>query len=328
MINKIKKILSIIVLVSISLTLLSCSKDEKITNIPIKETTEFVKQNNIDKTFNIAVIEFFDSDMDHSAYHGFFDYLKENNVKYNIVYDYLARGNKDDLHDYIEDLYLNDSASNIDLFYCIGNEALSPVRSYFFEKPVVATNLIKTEDYLVINNKNKIKFAAVRTMPPYDRQLKLLERYKPAATKVGILYTSFENESIVQMESAKKYLMDNNYSVKTYEINNDTNFDELSKTIKNEVDAVYIPVDRYLLNNSKKIFENLNKENIFSIAANHYYVNDGASITLALDYYKAGEETAKMAFEYLVEGFPIEKLLVRDLSLYSNSVYENKNINN
>ena len=321
-----KKVLLIILV--FMFTISSCTKKDNINSKKESETTVFEKQNNIDKTFNIAVIEYFDSNMDHSAYHGFFDYLNNNNVKYNLVYDYLARGNNDDLRSYIEDIYLDDDKENIDLFYCIGNEAISPVRSMFFNNAMIATNLINPEDYIVVDKKNKIKFAAVRTMPPYERQLKLLEKYKETAKNIGILYTELEKESVYQMELSKEYLENNNYIVKSYNINKDTNFNELATKIKSEVDAVYVVVDRYLISESKKLFDSLNNENIFSVGANHFYVDNGASITLAIDYYKAGEEAGKMAYEYLVEGYPIEKLLIRDLDLFSNSVYENLNIKN
>ena len=330
MVNKFKKILSIVIIVVFGLV--SCGKkvDETYKNNDNKvETTIYQKQNNIDKTFNIAVIEYFDNDMDHSAYHGFFDYLNNNNVKYNLVYDYLAKGDDKNLNNSIEGLYydeLEKEDSKIDLFYCIGSEAVATVRSFFFENSTIATNLVKPDDFVVVNKKNKVKFAAIRTMPPYERQLKLLEKYKDSSTSVGILYTSYENESVYQMQLSKEYLERNNYNVKTYEINKETNYNELANSIKKEVDAVYVVVDRYLLSESKKLFESLNKENIFSIGSNHYYVDNGASITLAIDYYKAGEEAGKMAYEYLVEGYPIEKLLIRDLDLYSNSVYENINL--
>ena len=165
-------------------------------------------------------------------------------------------------------------------------------------------------------------------MPPYERQLKLLEKYKKKEKTIGILYTDMEKESSYQMELAKEYLLNNNYKVKTYCINSDIKYDEFANQIKNEVDAVYVVVDRFLLKESKKIFDNLNKENIFSVGANHYYVDNGASITLAIDYYKAGEDAGKMAYEYLVEGFPIEKLFVRDVEIFSSSVYENSKLNN
>ena len=328
MINSIKKIFSILVILILILT--SCSQKDNKSISKENETTAFQKQNNIDKTFNIAVIEYFDSDMDHSAYHGFFDYLRDNNVKFNIVYDYLAKGDKEKLNNYIRDLYLDEvenATEKIDLFFCIGNEAVSPVRSFFFDNSTIATNLVKPDDYLVVDKKNKVKFAALRTLPPYERQLKLLEKYKETAKNIGILYTDMEKESSYQMELAKKYLENNNYKVKTYCIDSDIKYEEFAKQIKNEVDAVYIVVDRFLLNESKSILDSLNKNNIFSVGANHYYVNNGASITLAIDYYKAGQEAAKMAYEYLVEGYPIEKLLIRDLDLFSSSVYENKNLN-
>ena len=330
MFNNLKKVLSLLCVVT--LILISCGKKVNENNIEgIAETTKaaYEKQNNIDKTFNIAVIEYFDTEMDHSAYHGFFDYLNNNNVKYNVVYDYLAKGDDENLRNNIESLYFEElerENDKIDLFYCIGNEAVSPVRSSFFEYSTIGTNLVRPEDYIVVKNNNKIKFAAIKTMPPYERQLKLLEKYKETATNIGILYTNFENESVYQMELAKEYLEKNNYKVNTYEINNDTNYSELAGILKDEIDAIYVVVDRFLLSESKIIFENLNKENIFSIGSNHYYVDNGASITLAIDYYKAGEEAGKMAYEYLVEGYPIEKLLIKDLDLYSNSVYENTNL--
>ena len=325
MYNNFKKILSVLLIVIFALV--SCTKKEN-NIIKETETTEFVKQNNIDQTFNIAVIEFFDSEMDHNAYHGFFNYLKDNNVKYNVVYDYLAKGNEEDLRYYIEGLYLDENRQDIDLFYCIGSEAVLSVRSNFFDYATIATNLIKPEDYIVPSKKNKTKFAAIKTMPAYERQLKLLEKYKESAVNIGILYTNYENESEYQMELAKEYLEKNNYKVKTYSINKDTKYNELATQIKNEVDAVYIVTDRFLISESKKIFESLNKENIFSIGSNHYYVDNGASITLTLDYYNAGVEAGKMAYEYLVYGYPIEKLLIRDLDLYSSFVYENPNLKN
>ena len=309
MFKNLKKVF--LILSTLMFSLYACDKKDYTTNIKETETTVFEKQNNIDKTFNIAVIEFFDSEMDHSAYHGFFDYLKNNNVKYNIVYDYLAKGNETNLRQQIEDLYFDEE-----------------VRSVFYNDSTIATNIVKPDDYIVINNKNRVKFAAINTMPPYERQLKLLEKYKETAKTIGILYTDMEKESSYQMELAKEYLLNNNYKVKTYCINSDIKYDEFANQIKNEVDAVYVVVDRFLLKESKKIFDNLNKENIFSVGANHYYVDNGASITLAIDYYKAGEDAGKMAYEYLVEGFPIEKLFVRDVEIFSSSVYENSKLNN
>ena len=327
--NKLK-VLFIIVLV----ILVSCGKKQVKNVIKETEITEFVKQNNIDKEFNIGIFEYFDDYMDHYVYNGFVDYLKEKNVKFNLIYDYCARGNFEVLENYVDSSVTNE---NIDLFYCIGNEACELIRSRFINTSTIAAGLVNPEDYIVISDRNKTKFAAIRSMPSMERLIKLYDKYVPTARKIGIVYSKdydgvgvsihTDTEAEYQYEKAKEELEKNKYEVIEYTINKNTNFNELAEKIKNEVDAIYVPIDRIVLANCKELFKKLREEKVFSIGGNGFMVGElGVSVSLAIDYYEVGKKAGEMAYEYLVEGYPIEKLLVRDADLYSTNILEYENM--
>jgi putative ABC transport system substrate-binding protein len=124
-------------------------------------------------------------------------------------------------------------------------------------------------------------------------------------TKVALLYTSSEDNSRIQIDMAKSACegIGLQYVVKTV-----SGMDEIM-TVMNDIgadtsiDGIYIPTDNNLAANAGTIHsQNLANRRLPIVCGEESMNNICGVATYSIDYYELGKQTARMAFEILVNG--------------------------
>lgn len=147
---------------------------------------------------------------------------------------------------------------------------------------------------------------------PVERQVEFSKEICPNLKTLGILYNSSEANSKFQaklaIEAAKKF----NIAYKEYTVTAATELQSVVESMKNQVEACWIPTDNTCASNMPVIYSAAKSAKVVTICGESGMVNTGGLATCgAVDYYKLGQQTAAMAVKILkgekkVSEMPIE----------------------
>ena len=151
-------------------------------------------------------------------------------------------------------------------------------------------------------------------------QLDILLKLKPGVKKIGVLYNTSEQNSIVQVEEIKKQAQAKHLEVVVQGV---TNFGELAQATKNLVastDALYLPTDNLVVSSISLIASEAINAKKPVVSSENSSVELGALFTMGLDYYELGKRTGEMASEIL-KGKPVSDIpfeTSKKMKLYVN----------
>lgn len=138
-------------------------------------------------------------------------------------------------------------------------------------------------------------------MNPVADQLALLKEILPDAQTVGIIYSSGEVNSQVQVDLAKEAAADLGITIEEATITNASEVATAAETLA-DVDAIYVPTDNRITEAFESVVQFAEANQIPLIGSEVDQVARGAIATLGLDYYELGYQTGEMAIRILTEG--------------------------
>ena len=135
-----------------------------------------------------------------------------------------------------------------------------------------------------------------------EQQLALLREISKDAKKIGFLYNSSEENSLVQLEEIKKVAGKYDFEIVEQGISSANELPQAIDKMLTQVDALYLPTDNLISSSSALIAEKANAAKIMTFAAESGMLENGIFITKGIDYYQLGKEAGKMAAEILKDG--------------------------
>jgi putative ABC transport system substrate-binding protein len=157
-------------------------------------------------------------------------------------------------------------------------------------------------------------------MNPIAEQLELIKKFVPDATKVGVVYNAGEPNSEVQVEIVKELAGPMGLEVVEATVSTSADVNQAANSLVGRVDAIYVPTDNTVVSALESVLQVAEKNKIPVIAGEGDSVKRGALITIGIDYYKLGKQTAEMAIRVLngedPATMPIETQ--KDMKLYLN----------
>ncbi|GAA1410112.1 hypothetical protein AUR04nite_25430 [Glutamicibacter uratoxydans] len=160
---------------------------------------------------------------------------------------------------------------------------------------------------------------------PVKEQLELLKQIKPDAKNVGIVYSSGEPNSAVQVKWAKEAASELGLEIKEAAISAPSEVQQAAASL--DVDAFYVPTDNAVVSALEGLLQTANNKKIPVIAADGASVKRGATATYGINYEKLGEQTAAMAVKILKgeakpATMPVET--ISEVELYLNDTAAKK----
>lgn len=152
---------------------------------------------------------------------------------------------------------------------------------------------------------------------PIKEQIDLIKVLLPNATKLGIIYTSNEANSELQANIAKQEAEKQGLSVEIATTSAITDIQPVTNSLASKVDVIYIPTDNMIASNMSIIKEIAERRNVLLIGGESNHVKQGASITIGINYYQLGKDTAKMAVKILRDN-----ISPKDIPSTGQSVFE------
>ena len=136
---------------------------------------------------------------------------------------------------------------------------------------------------------------------PVAEQIALIREINPQAKKIGFLYNSSENNSVIQYNLAQAKCEElGGLELIPYTASLSSEISTVVESIPSDVDAVYVPTDNLMAENIASICSTLHAKGIPVIGGESGVCEDGEAVaTLGIDYFELGKQTAQMAIAIL-----------------------------
>lgn len=277
------------------------------------------------ETVKIGVIQQAEHPALDSAYEGFLDALKEAGYEdgVNMELDYNnAQGDTSNCETIATKL-VNDQS---DLILAIATPAAQAVAGKTTEIPILATAVTDFEVAGLVDSNDApgTNVSGTSDMNPIEEQLSLLQELLPDAKKIGIMYCSSEDNSIVQADLAKSICEEKGLEYEEYTVSDSSMIQSVAESMIGKVDAVYIPTDNLLAEAMATVTMVTNANGLPCIVGEEGMVENGGLATYGIDYYVLGQMAGEMAVQILQDGadissMPVQYISASDCTLAVNS---------
>lgn len=134
---------------------------------------------------------------------------------------------------------------------------------------------------------------------PIPEQIALVKELLPEAKKLGIIYTASETNSEIQAGVAKSEAEKLGMTVEIKTIQSVNDLRQVANQLASNVDAIYIPTDNAIAASMGIIGDVISEHKIPAIVGESNMVIEGGSITIGINYFQLGKDTAQMAIKIL-----------------------------
>lgn len=188
-----------------------------------------------------------------------------------------------------------------DLIFAIATPAAQAVANLTKNIPILVSAITDPESAKLVksNKMPETNVSGTSDLTPVEAQIKLLKKILPSAKTIGLMYCSSEQNSIFQIDLAKKACNSQGLSFIEGSVSNSNEIQQVTQSLVGKVDAIYIPTDNMLAAGIATVAMVANQNKIPTICGEEGMVKSGGLCTYGIDYYELGKQTAKMAVEIL-----------------------------
>ncbi|MBR5520498.1 MAG: ABC transporter substrate-binding protein [Oscillospiraceae bacterium] len=232
----------------------------------------------------------------------------------NMILDYQNAQNDQSNLQVMADRLINDEN---DLILAIATGAAQTLAARPHEIPVLITAVTDPVDAGVLESMENpgTIISGTSDVSPMKAQLELMLKLKPDVETVGLLYTSGEDNSVIQIAQVKEILDEMGVAYVAQTVTNTNDVQQAVQSLVTKCDAIYIPTDNVLAASMALVADITWPANIPVIAGAESMVMDGGLATIGLSYYALGYQTGEMAVKVL-EGADISTMPVETQNEY------------
>ncbi|HEP1840162.1 TPA: ABC transporter substrate-binding protein [Streptococcus suis] len=257
----------------------------------------------------VGVLQYMEHESLTAAREGFVAELEANGYKEGekLVLDYQnAQGDQANLQTISEQLI-----DGNDIVLAIATPSAQSLATVSTETPIVFTAVTDplSADLVESIEKPGGLLTGTSDQAPIDKQVELLGQAVPDAKTVGILYTTSERNSEVQVEQAKELLEKAGYKVVVKGITSSNEVQDATTSLMKDVDALFIPTDNTVASTMTMIGELSVEHKVPVIGGSTDMVDEGGLLTYGTNYDALGRQTAKMAIK-IIEGANVSETAV------------------
>lgn len=252
------------------------------------------------KVLNVGIVQLVEHDALDAANKGFVDgmaakgYKENENVKYD-------RQNAQADQSNLQNIAQRFVSNKVDLICAIATPAAQTMANATKDIPIVGTAITDYEEAkLVLSSKEpKTNVTGTTDMNPIREQVDLLLKLVPKTKTMGVIYTSSEVNSQLQVNIVKKYAAEKNIEVLEATVSTVNDIQQAAQSLVGQVDAIYVPTDNVLASAMPTLVMVTNEAKIPVICGEGGMIKAGGLATLGIDYYKLGYQTGEMAADIL-----------------------------
>lgn len=144
-------------------------------------------------------------------------------------------------------------------------------------------------------------------------QLDLIQKMQPSVKKIGILYTSSEDNSISNLRTFQALCDNRNIEVVAKAVQSATDIPSAANELASQVDCINNFTDNNVVNNLSVVLSAADTYNIPVYGSEVEQVKNGCLAAVSIDYYALGKVTGEMGISVL-NGADASKMAVRTIS--------------
>ena len=271
----------------------------------------------------IGIIQSFEHSALDAAREGFLSVLYDAGYVdgINMTVDYRnAQGDQATLSS-IADYFVGQQA---DLILAVATASAQTMAGKTESIPILGTAITDYEEARLVlsNEKPGYNVSGTTDMVSIKEQIGMIPRLLPEAETIGLIYTSSEINSQIQIQLAKAEIELLGLTWKEVTINKSDDVQQAVTSIMTGCDVLYIPTDNTLASAMPIVYEASLLNKVPVVAGAESMVREGGHFTLAIDYYKLGEQTGQMALRVLRDGADVADMAIE--SQIGQTYYINK----
>ncbi|WEG36749.1 tryptophan ABC transporter substrate-binding protein [Amygdalobacter nucleatus] len=143
-------------------------------------------------------------------------------------------------------------------------------------------------------------------------QIEQIHEVLPDAKKIGILYTSSEDNALAQAKTAEQEIKKIGLEAVVKSVTNTTDIHQVATQLASEVQAIYVPIDNGIASAMATLVQVTDQAKIPVFPSADSMVKDGGMMGIGVDQYQIGRLTAKVVVDVLngkdVATYPIQVL--------------------
>lgn len=262
----------------------------------IQEKFFFKDQTNETKKLSIGVLQFVSHPALDEIYRGFTEELEKQGYQdqKNITIHYQnGQADQSKLVSMSQQLLQHKP----DVLVGIATPAAQALANQTKEVPIVLGAVSDPKDAGLVKDNKKPggNITGVSDSAPIDKQLALALELIPDVKTVGVLYSSSEANSKMQVEQAKREAKKLNLEIKPYAVPSSNEINQTVHALAKEVDFLLIPNDNTIASAMQTVVSVANQYKLPIVPPVATMVEQGGLATVGVNQYQLGVQTAKMA---------------------------------
>lgn len=192
-------------------------------------------------------------------------------------------------------------SNEADLMIAIATPSALAVANASSDIPIILSAVTDPEHVGLIasNEAPGGNVTGVSDMTPIAQQLELIRELQPNAKTIGLLYSSSEDNAVLQGEMAEELASDYGFETVTRTVSSTNDVTQVTQQLVAEVDAIWTPNDNIIASAFPSVIEISTESNVPVYPAVDMMVAQGGLGTLGLNQYQIGVKTGEMVVELL-----------------------------
>ena len=188
-------------------------------------------------------------------------------------------------------------AKNPDLVLGIATSSARALANATGAIPVLFTAVTAPQEENLISD----NVTGTSDLNPVVEQVALIKDIVPGITKIGFLYNSSENNSVIQFNLAKEKETQLGITLAPYTASMSSEINTVvEKIVSDKIQAVYVPTDNLMAENISAICSILHANGIPVVGGESGVCDNGEAVaTLGISYFELGKQTGAMAVAIL-----------------------------
>ena len=246
------------------------------------------------KVYNVGIVQLVEHQALDDSRKGFIEGMKKKgfeegkNVKYDMQN---AQADQSNLQT-IAQRFVN---NNVDLICAIATPSAQTMANATKTIPIVGSAITSYESAKLVKSDKKPETNVTGTsdMAPVAAQLDLGLKLKPGAKKVGLMFTSSEMNSLIQIKMAEEHLKKAGVAYEEGSVNTVNDIQEIARSLVSKgVEFIYVPATPALVAIT-------NEAKVPVIAADAILLKSGATASVNIEFFQLGVISGEMAGDIL-----------------------------
>lgn len=304
---KLKKLLALIMTAAMGISMAACGGDSGSGESSAK--AEAGKESGGD-IYKIGICQQLEHDALDQATKGFEEACKEKFGEDKVEFD---KQNAQGEQAMCSTIVNNFVSSDVDLILANATLPLQTAAQATSEIPILGTSITDYASALGIDPADwtgvtGVNISGTSDLAPIDKQEDMLLELVPDVKQVGILYCSAEVNSEYQAKLFAEELEKDGIAYKEYTAADSNEIQSVVTNAVGECDALYVPTDNTMANNTE-IINNVCLPAKIPVIAGEQGICAGCGVaTLSISYYDIGYKAGEMAYEILAAGADVSAM--------------------